>query len=105
MGFGKGARASALDPCKKLTASKRGTPWDSELLLEIGTEEIPARFLPPVMEEMAASLPEALEQERIAVGEIDHLGHAPAPDPGGPGPGRRLKLGTQESRPPQGDGL
>ncbi|MFI5330094.1 MAG: glycine--tRNA ligase subunit beta [Desulfobaccales bacterium] len=42
----------------------------SELLIEIGTEEIPARFLPPVMQEMAASLRKRLEQQRIAVGEI-----------------------------------
>ena len=42
----------------------------SELLLEIGTEEIPARFLPPVLEEMAASFRKMLDAERIAVGEI-----------------------------------
>jgi glycyl-tRNA synthetase beta chain len=42
----------------------------SELLLEIGTEEIPAGFIPPVLEEMAASLSKLLAQERIAVGEI-----------------------------------
>jgi glycyl-tRNA synthetase beta chain len=42
----------------------------SELLLEIGTEEIPARFLPPVLEEMAASFRKLLDQELIAVGEI-----------------------------------
>lgn len=41
-----------------------------ELLLEIGTEEIPARFLPPVLEEMAASFRRMLEAERIGVGEI-----------------------------------
>jgi glycyl-tRNA synthetase beta chain len=41
-----------------------------ELLLEIGTEEIPARFIPPVLEEMAASMRKKLEQERIATGEI-----------------------------------
>ena len=41
-----------------------------ELLLEIGTEEIPARFLPPVLEEMAASFRKMLDAERIAVGEI-----------------------------------
>ncbi len=41
-----------------------------ELLLEIGTEEIPARFLPPVLEEMAASFRKMLEAERVAVGEI-----------------------------------
>jgi glycyl-tRNA synthetase beta chain len=42
----------------------------SELLLEIGTEEIPARFLPPVLQEMAESLRKRLEQARISVGEI-----------------------------------
>jgi glycyl-tRNA synthetase beta chain len=42
----------------------------SELLLEIGTEEIPAGFIPPVLAEMAASLTKLLAQERIAVGEI-----------------------------------
>jgi glycyl-tRNA synthetase beta chain len=42
----------------------------SELLLEIGTEEIPARFIPPALEEMAASFRKLLEQERIASGEV-----------------------------------
>lgn len=42
----------------------------SELLLEIGTEEIPARFLPPVMQEMAEGLRKRLDQARIGVGEI-----------------------------------
>ena len=41
-----------------------------ELLLEIGTEEIPARFLPPVLEEMATSFRKMLDAERIGVGEI-----------------------------------
>jgi glycyl-tRNA synthetase beta chain len=42
----------------------------SEFLLEIGTEEIPARFIPPVLEEMAAAFRRKLAQERIEVGEI-----------------------------------
>jgi glycyl-tRNA synthetase beta chain len=41
-----------------------------ELLLEIGTEEIPARFIGPVLEEMAASFRSLLAQERIEVGEV-----------------------------------
>ncbi len=41
-----------------------------DLLLEIGTEEIPARFLPPVLEEMTASFRKMLDAERIGVGEI-----------------------------------
>ena len=42
----------------------------TEFLLEIGTEEIPARFIPPVLAEMAAGFRKKLEQERIGVGEI-----------------------------------
>ena len=42
----------------------------SEFLLEIGTEEIPAGFIPPVLEEMAAGFRRKLEHERIEVGEI-----------------------------------
>jgi glycyl-tRNA synthetase beta chain len=42
----------------------------SEFLLEIGTEEIPARFIPPVMGEMAAGFRKKLAQERLAVGDI-----------------------------------
>lgn len=41
-----------------------------ELLLEIGTEEVPARFIPPVLEEMATAMRKRLEQERIGVGDI-----------------------------------
>ena len=41
-----------------------------ELLLEVGTEEIPARFLPPVLEEMAVSFRKMMDAERIQVGEI-----------------------------------
>jgi glycyl-tRNA synthetase beta chain len=46
----------------------------SELLLEIGTEEIPARFIPPALEEMAASFRKLMEQERIGVGEVTTWG-------------------------------
>jgi len=42
----------------------------SEFLLEIGTEEIPAGFIPPVLEEMAAAFKKRLEQERLGVGEV-----------------------------------
>ncbi len=41
-----------------------------EFLLEIGTEEIPARFIPPVLEEMAAAFARRCEQERLAVAGI-----------------------------------
>jgi glycyl-tRNA synthetase beta chain len=45
-----------------------------ELLLEIGTEEIPARFLPPVLDEMAGSFRKLMEQHLIGMGEIFTLG-------------------------------
>jgi glycyl-tRNA synthetase beta chain len=64
----------------------------SELLLEIGTEEIPARFLPPVLEEMAASFRKLLEQERIAVEEVTTWGTP-----------RRLALVAQEVAPAQSE--
>jgi glycyl-tRNA synthetase beta chain len=61
-----GLRALAPSP----TNLKREGTMGRELLLEIGTEEIPARFIPPVLEEMAASMRKRLEQERIEAGEI-----------------------------------
>jgi glycyl-tRNA synthetase beta chain len=56
----------APSPIKLTTRADMG----SEFLLEIGTEEIPARFIPPVLEEMAAAFRKKLTQERIEVGEI-----------------------------------
>ncbi len=46
----------------------------ADLLIEIGTEEIPARFIPPVLEEMQASLQKRLQQERIEVGAVMAMG-------------------------------
>ncbi len=46
----------------------------SEFLLEIGTEEIPARFIPAVLEEMAASFQKLMEKHLIGVGEITTFG-------------------------------
>lgn len=45
-----------------------------EFILEIGTEEIPARFIPPVLQEMAATFARWCEQERLGVGEISTWG-------------------------------
>jgi glycyl-tRNA synthetase beta chain len=46
----------------------------ADLLIEIGTEEIPARFIPPVLAEMNDSLQKRLQQERIEVGAIKTMG-------------------------------
>ncbi len=45
-----------------------------ELLLEIGTEEIPASFIPKALEEMAISISKELKTNRIAHGEVKTMG-------------------------------
>ena len=44
-----------------------------EFLLEIGTEEIPARFLPPTMEQMKASMAKKLGDERLTFDRINAM--------------------------------
>jgi glycyl-tRNA synthetase beta chain len=46
----------------------------SELLLEIGTEEIPSGFIPRALEDMQALLVKAFESQRIAFKEIKAMG-------------------------------
>ena len=45
-----------------------------DLLFEIGTEEIPARFMPDVLARLAELAAKALDEKRIAHGEIRTLG-------------------------------
>jgi glycyl-tRNA synthetase beta chain len=45
-----------------------------ELLLEIGTEEIPAAFLPKALKDMEAMIRQALTESRIPCGEIRTMG-------------------------------
>ena len=44
-----------------------------ELFLEIGTEEIPAGFLPKAMADMTSLITKELDQARISFGEIKTL--------------------------------
>lgn len=46
----------------------------SELLLEIGTEEIPSGFIPPALEEMKTRLEKGFANQRIAFQEVRALG-------------------------------
>ncbi len=46
----------------------------SELLLEIGTEEIPSGFIPPALEEMKALLEKEIQTHRLAFKEIRSMG-------------------------------
>jgi glycyl-tRNA synthetase beta chain len=45
-----------------------------ELLLEIGTEEIPAAFLPKALADMEAIIGKALSEERIPFGTVETMG-------------------------------
>lgn len=45
-----------------------------DLLLEIGTEEIPSRFIPPTLSELAAIAEEELRSERLVFENTQTLG-------------------------------
>jgi len=45
-----------------------------DLLLEIGTEEIPARFIPRALDDLAAAARASLEARRLAHGEVSTFG-------------------------------
>jgi len=70
----KASAAKKKSPVKK----KAARPDDRTLLLEIGTEEIPARFFPlgrfVLLEE---ALKKALESARIDIGGVDSMNHTP----------------------------
>lgn len=46
----------------------------SDLLLEIGTEEIPAKFMPPALAELAKLTKETLDENRLSYEKIDTWG-------------------------------
>jgi glycyl-tRNA synthetase beta chain len=45
-----------------------------DLLLEVGTEEIPARFIPRALDDLAAAARASLEARRLAHGEVNTFG-------------------------------
>jgi len=64
----------------------------SNALLEIGTEEIPARFMPGFLNDLKAKAEEKLKRERISFGEVKTLGTC-----------RRLTLYVENIAPKQED--
>ena len=46
----------------------------TDLLFEIGTEEIPASYVPPVLEQLSKLATESLTNHRIPFGDVDTLG-------------------------------
>ena len=60
------------DPTTVDAVSNR--PETADLLFEIGTEEIPAGYVPPVLEQLHKIAAESLTNHRISFGEIETLG-------------------------------
>ena len=54
--------------------SETVTQGTTDLLFEIGTEEIPASYVPPVLEQLRKIATESLTNRRIPFGEIETLG-------------------------------
>ncbi len=65
-----------------------------DLILEVGTEEIPARFMPPALEDLARIAREGLEAERIGFGSVRTYGTP-----------RRLVLHVEAVAPRQADAV
>ncbi len=67
-----------MSPVKKTPKAKRPAAkkaqGSSDLLLEIGAEEIPAGFVPPALQQLEADLAKALDEARLAHGEVKAVG-------------------------------
>ena len=50
------------------------TQETTDLLFEIGTEEIPASYVPPVLEQLSKLATESLTNHRIPIGDVETLG-------------------------------
>jgi glycyl-tRNA synthetase beta chain len=64
--------AQAKPAAKKAPAAK--APASSDLLVEIGAEEIPAGFVPAALKQLEADLAKALDDARLAHGEVKAIG-------------------------------
>ena len=61
-------------PAKERRAKKAGKAAASDVLLEIGAEEIPAGFVPQALEQLKADSTKALDDARLEHGEVGALG-------------------------------
>ncbi len=57
-----------------MSAAKTAAAAAVDLLLEIGAEEIPAGFVPPALEQLERDLAKALDDARLAHGEVRAVG-------------------------------
>jgi glycyl-tRNA synthetase beta chain len=68
--------AKAKRPAVKKSAARKpaATKASSDLLLEIGAEEIPAGFVPAALKQLEADLGKALDDARLSHGEVKAIG-------------------------------
>ena len=68
------AVSNRAEPAPTTVDAASNRPETADLLFEIGTEEIPASYVPPVLEQLHKIAAESLTNHRISFGEIETLG-------------------------------
>src|SRR5512142_96611 len=68
------AAPAAKAKAPKAAAAKAAAPKATDLLLEIGAEEIPAGFVPGALDQLEKDLAKALDDARLAHGEVKAIG-------------------------------
>ncbi len=73
--FGTENTSTTIDVASNRTEpSTSDLPDTADFLFEIGTEEIPASYMPPVLEQLSKIATDSLSEHRIPFGEIQTLG-------------------------------
>ena len=73
--FGTENISTTIDVTSNRTEpSTSDLPDTADFLFEIGTEEIPASYMPPVLEQLRQTAADSLSEHRIPFGEIQTLG-------------------------------
>ena len=68
------AVSNRTEPVSTTVGAVSNSTETADLLFEIGTEEIPASYVPPVLEQLRKIASESLTNHRISFGEIETLG-------------------------------
>ncbi|MCY3553524.1 MAG: glycine--tRNA ligase subunit beta [Candidatus Poribacteria bacterium] len=68
------AVSNCTEPASTTVGAVSNSTETADLLFEIGTEEIPASYVPPVLEQLHKIAAESLTNHRISFGEIETLG-------------------------------
>ena len=70
--FGTASESTETEPTSTTTASH--TTDSTDLLFEIGTEEIPASYVPPALDQLSKIATDSLTEHRIPFGDIQTFG-------------------------------